>query len=63
MNLELAMVLALLLTAVVLFMLGRPRADAVGLLMIVALPFTGVLTVSETLQGFSNPNIIRMHPL
>jgi di/tricarboxylate transporter len=58
MNLELSMVLALLATAILLFAVGRPRSDAVGLLMIVALPFTGVLTVSEALVGFGNPNIV-----
>ena len=50
--------LALLVTALGLFALGRPRADAVALLMIVALPFTGVLSINETLAGFSNPNIV-----
>jgi di/tricarboxylate transporter len=58
MNPQLAMVLALLGAAILLFALGRPRSDAVGLLVIVALPFTGVLTVGEALAGFSNPNII-----
>jgi di/tricarboxylate transporter len=58
MNPQLAMVLALLGIAILLFAVGRPRSDAVGLLVIVALPFTGVLTVSEALVGFSNPNIV-----
>lgn len=52
------MILGLLTVALLLFGLGRPRADAVGLLMIVALPFTGVLTVNEALVGFGNPNIV-----
>ena len=43
MNAQLAMVLALLVAAVVMFAINRPRMDAVALLMIVALPFTGVL--------------------
>lgn len=58
MNPELAIVLALLAVAILLFAVGRPRSDAVGLLVIVALPFTGVLTVGEALVGFSNPNIV-----
>jgi di/tricarboxylate transporter len=55
---DLAIVLALLGLAILMFAFGRPRSDAVGLLVIVALPFTGVLTVSEALVGFSNPNIV-----
>lgn len=58
MTLELALVLALLAAAVLMFMVGRPRADAVGLLMMVALPLTGVISAREAVSGFSNPNII-----
>lgn len=50
--------LTLLVGAILMFSLDRPRADAVGLLMMVALPFTGVITVREAIAGFSNPNII-----
>jgi di/tricarboxylate transporter len=55
---ELILVLALLAGAIVMFMVGRPRADAVGLLMMVALPLTGVITAREAVSGYSNPNII-----
>ena len=58
MTLELAFVLALLAAAVLMFMVGRPRADAVGLLMMVALPLTGVISAREAVSGFANPNII-----
>ena len=58
MTLELALVLALLAAAMLMFTLGRPRADAVGLLMMVALPLTGVISAREAVSGFSNPNII-----
>jgi di/tricarboxylate transporter len=51
-------VLALLGAAIVMFSLNRPRSDAVALLMMVALPFTGLITVSEALAGFANPNIV-----
>jgi di/tricarboxylate transporter len=57
-TLELISVLALLASAVLMFMLGRPRADAVGLLMMVALPLTGVISAREAVSGFANPNII-----
>jgi len=51
-------VLLLLAVAIALFVLGRPRVDAVALAMIVALPLTGVITVPEALAGFSDPNIV-----
>ena len=54
----LAMVLALLGAAVVMFALNRPRMDVVAVIMMVALPMTGVITMSEALAGFSDPNVI-----
>jgi len=54
----LAMVLALLAAAVVMFALNRPRMDVVAVMMMVALPMTGVITMSEALVGFSDPNIV-----
>ena len=58
MNLQLLWVLLLLLFAVVLFVRNKPRMDVVALLMIVALPLTGVLSVEETLAGFSDPSVV-----
>jgi len=57
-NTDLAIVLALLVSAVAMFALNRPRMDAVALIMLVALPFTGVISVGEALAGFSDPNIV-----
>ena len=54
----LAMVLALLGAAVVMFALNRPRMDVVAVIMMVALPMTGVITMSEALLGLSDPNIV-----
>jgi di/tricarboxylate transporter len=54
----LAMVLALLAAAVVMFALNRPRMDVTAVIMMVALPFTGVVTAAETLAGFADPNIV-----
>ena len=51
-------VLACLAAAIVMFAINRPRLDAVGLIMLVALPFTGVMTMNEALAGFSDPNIV-----
>lgn len=55
---DLAVILLLLAAAVAMFILNRPRMDAVALIMIVVMPFTGVITMNEALAGFSDPNII-----
>ena len=57
MSLDLVIVLVLLVAAVAMFAIGRPRMDVVAVLMIVALPLTGILTVPETLAGFADPNV------
>ena len=41
-----------------MFVINRPRMDAVALIMIAALPLTGVITVDEALAGFSDGNIV-----
>ncbi|MDR0533338.1 MAG: SLC13 family permease [Verrucomicrobiales bacterium] len=51
-------ILGLLAVTITLFALGKPRMDAVALVMLVVLPFTGVLDVKETLAGFADPNVI-----
>jgi di/tricarboxylate transporter len=56
--LDLAIVLILLGVAIVMFAINRPRLDVVALIMLIALPFTGILTMSEALAGFSDPNIV-----
>lgn len=58
MNSDLIIVLILLVASVVMFVLNKPRMDAVALLMLTVLPFTGVLTMGEALEGFSDPNIV-----
>lgn len=58
MNADLLVVLLLLGTAIVMFAINRPRVDAVALLAMVALPFTGIVTINEAIAGFSNPNIV-----
>ena len=58
MNPELIVVLLLLAAAILMFLRNRPRMDVVALLMIAALPFTGVVTISEAIAGFSDPNIV-----
>ena len=54
----LVVVLALLAAAILMFAINKPRLDAVALIMLTALPFTGVLTMGEALAGFSDSNIV-----
>ena len=58
MTFELAAVVGLLIAAITMFAINKPRMDAVALIMLTALPFTGVLTIGEALVGFSDPNIV-----
>jgi di/tricarboxylate transporter len=55
---ELVIVVGLLAAAVLMFAINRPRLDVVALIMLTALPFTGVLTMGEALAGFSDANIV-----
>jgi di/tricarboxylate transporter len=58
MTTDLAIVLLLLVAAIVMFAINKPRMDAVALIMLTVLPFTGVIKMSEALAGFSDPNIV-----
>src|SRR5690606_2149237 len=58
MNPDLATVLALLVAAVAMFAIGRPRSDVGGLLMMVGLPLTGVIDTDETHARRSHPTVI-----
>jgi di/tricarboxylate transporter len=54
-----AIFLAILTSALVLFIRGRPRIDVTALLVLLALSFTGLLEPREALSGFiSEPAII-----
>jgi di/tricarboxylate transporter len=62
---SLAVVLLLLSVAIVMFAIDRPRMDAVALIMLTLLPFTGtitdekpVLTMGEALGGFADSNVV-----
>lgn len=58
MTFELTVVLVFLAAAIAMFALNRPRMDAVALIMLVGLPFTGALSMNEALAGFSDANIV-----
>jgi len=58
MNLELALVLLMLAASVAMFVVNRPRMDAVALLMLTLMPFTGIITMNEALAGFSDSSVV-----
>lgn len=58
MNIDLIIVLSLLVVAIIAFIINKPRMDFVALSVIVAFPLTGILTVNETLTGFSDSSVI-----
>jgi len=58
MNLDLAVILLMLAASIVMFVINRPRMDAVALLVMVSMPFTGIITVNEALAGFADPSIV-----
>ena len=58
MTVDLAIVLGLLAAAIAMFVADRPRMDAVALIMIAVMPFTGVISMNEALAGFSDSNIV-----
>src|SRR5262249_36388210 len=63
MNPDLAIVLVLLVSAVAMFAINKPRMDAVALIMLTVLPFTGVISMGEALAGFSDANIVLLGAL
>jgi di/tricarboxylate transporter len=58
MTTQLALVLALLVAAVAMFAANKPRMDVVALMVLTALPLTGVITMGEALAGFADANIV-----
>ena len=41
-----------------MFAINKPRLDAVALIMLTMLPFTGALSMGEALAGFNDSNIV-----
>lgn len=58
MNTELLLVLSALAVVIAMFVIGRPRMDAVALLVLVTLPLTGIVTMNEALAGFADSSIV-----
>jgi di/tricarboxylate transporter len=55
---QLAVVLGLLAAAIAMFVINKPRMDAVALIMLAVLPFTGVLSIDEAIAGFSDSSVV-----
>jgi di/tricarboxylate transporter len=51
-------VIGLLVACIGMFIANKPRMDVVALLVMVILPLSGILKVSEAIAGFSDPNVI-----
>ena len=58
MTLDIGIVLAILGIAFFLFLSGKVRIDIVGMLILISLAATKILTVDEVLDGFSNQAVI-----
>jgi di/tricarboxylate transporter len=57
-NPQFLFVIGLLVACIGMFVANKPRMDVVALLVIVILPLSGILKVSEAIAGFSDPNVI-----
>jgi di/tricarboxylate transporter len=55
---EIALILAILGVAILLFVTERIRVDLIALLVMVSLAFTGLVTPEEALSGFSNLAVV-----
>jgi di/tricarboxylate transporter len=55
---KMLVVFGILAVAIGLFAWGRPRADIVALLVVLALMSSGILTPAESLAGFGSPVVI-----
>ena len=55
---DIAIVLAILLAAIVLFVTEWVRVDVVTLMVLVSLALTGLITPAEALSGFSNLAVV-----
>ncbi len=58
MTLDIALVLAIVAVAVILFVTDKLRVDLIALLVLGSLVVTQLITPTEALSGFSNPAVI-----
>ncbi|MCK5430215.1 MAG: hypothetical protein KAI94_12120 [Anaerolineales bacterium] len=55
---EIAIVLAILVAAIIMFVTERIRVDVVALMVLVSLALTGLITPTEALSGFANLAVV-----
>jgi di/tricarboxylate transporter len=55
---QMAIVLATLVAAIVMFVTERIRVDVVALMVLVSLALTGLVTPAEALSGFASPAVV-----
>ena len=58
MTTEILIVLSILLLAILLFITEKIRVDIIALIVLVSLTFTGLITPTEAISGFSNPAVV-----
>lgn len=58
MTTQIALVLAILVAAIVMFVTERIRVDVVALMVLVSLTLTGLVTPTEALSGFANLAVV-----
>lgn len=58
MNPQLLLVLGLLCASIIAFVVNKPRMDVVALLIMIALPLFGIISLPEALAGFSDSSVI-----
>jgi di/tricarboxylate transporter len=57
-TIQIALVLSILVLAITLFVSERVRVDIVGLIVLISLVLTGLLTPEEAITGFSSPAVV-----
>ena len=58
MTIQIVATFLILISAIILFVTERLRVDLVALLVLISLVFTGLVTPTEALSGFSNPAVV-----
>ena len=58
MTLEIALTLAIILMAIILFATEKLRVDLIALLVLLAVSITGLVSKEEVFLGFANPAVI-----
>ena len=55
---QLLLVLGLLCASIIAFVVNKPRMDVVALLIMIALPLFGIISLPEALAGFSDSSVL-----